>query len=205
PDPKTQHHCQKILDSVDRLTALSQDVLDYAKVREPNREKVDLQTFLGAILEPLVPRAAEMGVTLRTEGGPCIARLDPARFTRVVENLVTNALDAMTDMSGEVVLSWGRVTGGVQMCVRDNGRGIPKKLQKRIFEPFFSYGKKRGTGLGMATVRKIIDEHGGSLEFTSEEGHGTEVHLVLPDVQPGEHPAQDESTGKHRALRTEAP
>ncbi len=202
-DPKIRHHCQKIVDSVDRLTALSQDVLDYAKVREPNRETVDLQAFLGAILEPLVPRAAELGVTLRTEGGPCPARLDPARFTRVVENLVTNALDAMTDMTGEVALAWGRVTGGVQILVRDNGKGIPKRLQKRVFEPFFSYGKKRGTGLGMATVRKIVDEHGGSLDFTSEEGRGTEVRILLPDTVPGEKASHDESTGKHKALDPE--
>ncbi len=204
-DPKLLHHTQKILESVERLTDLSQDVLDYAKVREPIRESVDLRTFISAILEPLVLRAAEMGVTLHAEGEACTAKLDPARFTRVIENLVTNALDAMTDLEGEVCIAWERVTGGIQIRVVDTGKGIPRKLQKRIFEPFFSYGKKRGTGLGMATVRKIVDEHGGFLEISSEEGRGTEVRLLLPDPQPPAADAQEETTGKQRVLDPEAP
>ena len=203
-DHKIQHHCRKILECVDRLTHLSQDVLDFAKVREPNRETVDLRVFLDAILEPMVPRAAELGVQLRTEGASCRVKLDPTRFTRVMENLLTNALDATTDMTGEILVAWTQVTGGVQIRVKDRGQGIPRKVIKRIFEPFFSYGKKKGTGLGMATVKKIVEEHGGTLEFLSEEGIGTEVIITLP-----EHPITgtfknlDESTGNHRALGTE--
>jgi len=203
-DHKIRHHCRKILECVDRLTHLSQDVLDFAKVREPNRETVELRGFLDAILEPMVPRAAELGVQLRAEGPACKVKLDPARFTRVMENLMANALDATKDMSGEVLVSWTQVTGGVQIHVRDLGQGIPRKVIKRIFEPFFSYGKKKGTGLGMATVKKIVEEHGGTLEFISEEGVGTEVIITLP-----EHPITgtiktlDESTGNHRAIGAE--
>ncbi len=203
-DHKIRHHCQKILECVDRLTHLSQDVLDYAKVREPHRVVLDLKPFLEAILEPMVPRAAELGVSLRSEGAPCRVTLDPARFTRVIENLLTNALDAMTDMTGEVLVSWTRVTNGVQISVRDNGKGVPKRLQKRIFEPFFSHGKKKGTGLGMATVKKIVEEHGGTLEFMSEEGKGTDILIVMPDHEGGGRTTQDESTGKHRALDPES-
>ncbi len=203
-DHKIRHHCRKILECVDRLTHLSQDVLDFAKVREPNRETVDLRVFLDAILEPVAPRAAELGVQLRTEGPTCLVKLDPAQFTRVMENLMANALDATTDMSGEIVVSWSQVTGGVQIRVRDRGRGIPRKVIKRIFEPFFSYGKKKGTGLGMATVKKIVEEHGGSLEFLSEEGSGTEVVITLPEHPiTGTFKVSDESTGGHRALGSE--
>lgn len=200
-DSKVRHHCRKILDCVDRLTLLSQDVLDFAKVREPRWETVDLRPFLEAIIEPLVPRAAEMGVSLRTEGDSCLVKLDPARFTRVMENLLANALDATVDLSGEVVVTWVQVTSGVRICVKDQGRGIPKRVVKRIFEPFFSYGKKKGTGLGMATVKKIVEEHGGTLEFISEEGQGTEVLILLPDHPiSGAIAISDESTGEHRNL-----
>ena len=64
--------------------------------------------------------------------------------------------------------------------VADNGKGIPRKVQKRIFEPFFSYGKARGTGLGMATVQRIMAEHRGAIEVASEEGQGTTITLRLP-------------------------
>lgn len=203
-DTKLRYHCRKILECVDRLTHLSQDVLDFAKVREPNRETVDLRTFLEGIVEPLLSRAAEMGVALRTEGLPCLVKLDPGRFTRVMENLLANALDATTDMSGEVLVSWIHVTGGVQIRVKDRGKGIPKRVIKRIFEPFFSYGKKKGTGLGMATVKKIVEEHGGTLEFLSEEGMGTEVIILLPEHSiTGAIKISDDSTGGHRSLRGE--
>jgi signal transduction histidine kinase len=203
-DPKIRHHSRKILDCVDRLTHLSQDVLDFAKVREPNRETVDLRAFLEGIVEPLVSRAAEMGVTLRAEGPSCLIKLDPGRFTRVLENLLANALDATKDMSGEVLVSWGQVTGGVQIRVKDRGRGIPRRVIKRIFEPFFSYGKKKGTGLGMATVKKIVEEHGGTLEFLSEENLGTEVILLLPEHPiTGAFKVSEVSTGQHRNLGAE--
>jgi signal transduction histidine kinase len=200
-DTKIRHHCRKILECVDRLTHLSQDVLDFAKVREPHLETVDLKAFLESILEPMVPRAAEMGVTLRAEGAVCPIKLDPSRFTRVMENLLANALDATDGLEGEVVVSWAPVSGGLQIRVQDQGKGIPRKVIKRIFEPFFSYGKKKGTGLGMATVKKIIEEHGGTLEFLSEEGKGTMVVIVLPEHPlTGAHRISEESTGQHRHL-----
>jgi signal transduction histidine kinase len=203
-DHKIRHHCRKILECVDRLTHLSQDVLDFAKVREPNRETVDLRAFLDAILEPMVPRAAELGVQLRLDGASCLVKIDPSRFTRVMENIMTNALDATKDMEGEVQVSWAHVTGGIQIRVRDRGHGIPRKVAKRIFEPFFSYGKKKGTGLGMATVKKIVEEHGGTLEFISEEGEGTEVIITLPDHPiTGTFKVSEESTGSNPVLRME--
>jgi signal transduction histidine kinase len=203
-DHKVRHHSRKILECVDRLTHLSQDVLDFAKVRVPNWETVDLLPFLEAILEPLIPHAAEQGVILRIEGDSCKVKLDAPRFTRVMENLLANALDATTDLSGEVIVAWMPVTGGVQLRVKDRGRGIPRKVLKRIFEPFFSYGKTKGTGLGMATVKKIVEEHGGTLEFLSEEGSGTEVIITLPEHPiTGTFKVSDESTGNHQVLKAD--
>jgi signal transduction histidine kinase len=200
-DTRIRHHCRKILECVDRLTHLSQDVLDFAKVREPNRETVDLRDFLEAIVEPMIPRAAELGVQLRTDGPACKVKLDPGQFTRVMENILANALDATKDLEGEILVSWNPAIGGMQIRVRDKGRGIPRKVIKRIFEPFFSYGKKLGTGLGMATVKKIIEEHGGTLEFNSQEGSGTEVTISLPERPiTGAYNIQEESTGNHQVL-----
>ncbi|HJW09812.1 MAG TPA: HAMP domain-containing sensor histidine kinase, partial [Holophagaceae bacterium] len=210
-DPKVQHHAQKILENVERLGSLSADVLDFAKVREPRRTTVELGPYLDALVEPLLPRAKELGVTLRCEGEPCGIALDPQRFTRVIENLLANALESVAgrlaedslEPPGEVCLSWHRVTGGVQIRVTDNGKGIPRKVMKRIFEPFFSHGKKKGTGLGMATVKKIVEEHGGTLEVISEPGEGAEVVISLPehatmpaDTNPIK--ARQESTGGTR-------
>ncbi len=201
-DPRVKHHAEKIRDSVVRLTTLSHDILEYAKVQEPKRAAVELKSYLEGIIEPYMPRAAESGGYLAVEGEAVQIQLDPERFTRVVENLVANALDALDKPQGSVVLSIRRVTGGAQMKVTDNGKGIPKKVLKRIFEPFFSFGKKKGTGLGMATVRKIIEEHGGTLEVLSEEGKGTEVILTLLEHTMNAAKTGSGDTGKHPTTPT---
>ena len=166
---------------VDRLSQLSQDVLDYSKVREPRREMVDLARLPGRHHRAAGAPGRGNGRGTPGRGAGLPDQAGPGRFTRVIENLLANALDATVGISGEVLVSWIQVTGGMQIRVEDQGRGIPKRVIKRIFEPFFSYGKKKGTGLGMATVKKIVEEHGGTLEVTSEEGEGTEVIILLPD------------------------
>jgi signal transduction histidine kinase len=181
-DPNTRHHLAQILGAAERLGQLSMDILEYSKVQESKREPVDLARFLEAQVEPLQPRAQESEVDLVCQGPPCRASLDRHRFNRVIENLLSNALDALAgQVHGRVTLSWApEDDGGVTIQVADNGKGIPRKIQKRIFEPFFSHGKSRGTGLGMATVNRIMAEHGGTVEVASEEGKGTTVTLRLP-------------------------
>ena len=143
---------------------------------------VDLARFLQAQAEPLQIRAQEAEVALVCEGPPCEVSLDRHRFNRVIENLLSNALDALAGRDGgRVSLQWSpSADGGVEIQVVDNGKGIPRKVRRRIFEPFFSYGKAKGTGLGMATVKRIMDEHQGTVEVASEEGQGTTITLRLP-------------------------
>jgi len=203
-DDFTRHHLDQILAAVDRLARLSADVLDYSKVREPKRETVDLGHYLGGLMEPLHGRAREAGATLLCLGEACSASLDRHRFARVIENLVANSIDALEGQAeGQVVLEWRQVPGGVEIVVRDNGKGIPRKILKRIFEPFFSHGKRKGTGLGMATVKKIVEEHSGSVEVASEEGQGTVVTMVLPEASGSNRttgPVED-STDEFRVRR----
>ena len=202
-DPKIHHHVEQILGAVERLSQLSTDVLEYSKIREPKRETVDLATYLGALIEPLLPRAHELGVELKCQGPKCTADLDKHRFARVIENLLANSLDAMGNQTaGCVAVSWEREYGGIRITLEDNGKGIPKKVIKRIFEPFFSHGKNKGTGLGMATVKKIIEEHGGAIEVTSEEGAGTKVTFTVPD-QGTQRGASEDTTDRIKALSYE--
>ncbi|MBS1785093.1 MAG: FHA domain-containing protein [Acidobacteria bacterium] len=190
---KVVHHAHKLLENIERLSGLCVDVLDFAKVREPRRRQVEIGPYMESILEPLRHRAEGLGITVKTDGEACAASLDASRFTRVVENLIANAIEAVAakeeaeghKIAGEIDVVWTRVTGGLQLRVKDNGTGIPRKILRRIFEPFFTHGKRRGTGLGMATVKKIVEEHGGTLEVLSEPGRGTEVVLCLPDGTHG--------------------
>jgi K+-sensing histidine kinase KdpD len=205
PEANVHHHTQKILAAVQRLNHLSGDVLDYSKVREPHRERIVVGKWIETLLEPLRPRATDLGITLALEATPCKANIDPARFARVLENLLANAFDALVGKAGGIVtVGWERVTGGIQFRVQDNGKGIPKKVVRHIYEPFFTHGKKKGTGLGMATVKKIVDEHGGSLEVLSEVDEGTTVIITIPDTEGQISTGAIEiGTGEHQSLRKE--
>jgi len=200
-EPQVQHHLEKILGAVERLSQLSTDVLDYAKVREPRREVVEVGAYMNSFVEPLRPRAAEVGVTILCEGPVCKAHIDRHRFARVIENLLVNSMDAMDDHKtegGHITVSWERISGGLRIKVEDDGKGIPGKILKRIFEPFFSHGKAKGTGLGMATVKKIVTEHGGKIDVDSEVDKGTIVTLEIPDQGTGD--INDDTTDRLKAL-----
>ena len=205
-EPNIQRHVAQILGAVDRLSQMSTDVLDYSKVRVPRLEPVDVAAYLKDLTEPFFARAAEASVRLACEGPACTIPLDKLRFVRVIENLLANALDAMGAMEamgamaeqegGEVALTWAPKDNGVEITVSDNGKGIPKRVLKRIFEPFFSHGKAKGTGLGMATVKKIVEEHRGTVVVHSEEGQGTRVCLFIPEAAMPEKAIDD--TGSYQ-------
>src|SRR5207237_76859 len=115
-----------------------------------------------------------------TEDGNCTGWFDSKKLERALYNLLTNACEAVSPEHGEVVVDLREVPGGVEVRVTDNGRGIPESIRTTLFEPFVSYGKENGTGLGLTVVQKIVEDHGGDVivERTSKEG--TVFRLLLP-------------------------
>jgi len=93
-----------------------------------------------------------------------------------------NACEAIPGEGGEINVDLREVPGRLEIRLTDNGRGIPESIRGNLFEPFISYGKENGTGLGLTVVQKIIQDHGGdvTLEKTSEEG--TVFRISLPIV-----------------------
>ncbi len=94
-------------------------------------------------------------------------------------NVVSNAGQAMND-NGKFKIRTERRGNRVVVEFTDTGGGIPDEIRHRIFDPFVSHGKAQGIGLGMAITRRIVEEHGGEIEVTSEVGKGTCVRFVLP-------------------------
>jgi len=104
----------------------------------------------------------------------------------VLINLVRNAIDAIAG-AGTVTLRaraaraslGGRETDAVVLEVSDTGNGIPSEVEKRLFDPFFST-KETGTGLGLPIAARIVEKHGGILQYQTRPGHGTTFGVVLP-------------------------
>ena len=105
---------------------------------------------------------------------------DQDQLQQVVLNLVNNAL-AATPAGGTITVSLTTLAEGVCLVVRDTGKGIPPEIQPHLFEPFFTTcADDGGTGLGLAVVRAITDEHGGSIEVHSTPGEGAEFTARFP-------------------------
>jgi signal transduction histidine kinase len=121
-----------------------------------------------------------------------VALLDRAAIHRCLLNLLSNAVDAAPDEDG--VVRFGtrhdREANAVRVFVADNGDGIAPELLPSIFNVFVSTKGSRGTGLGLAVVQKLVEEHGGRVEIDSEPGKGTTVALVLPLPDPSERPTK---------------
>ena len=105
---------------------------------------------------------------------------DAAQLRQVIHNLLQNAQDALGDTPQPGITLKSMVTGdAIQFSVTDNGSGFPEKLMKRAFEPYVTT-KVKGTGLGLVIVKKIIEEHGGTVDIGNIEPHGARILIMLP-------------------------
>ncbi len=167
-----------IVEQTVRMTRIIRQLLDFARPRRPAREASDLRALAGSILSMLAPLAARTRVELALVAGePVEAEVDVGQIQQVMTNLVMNAIQAQPG-GGRVEVS---VEGGAERAVlrvTDHGPGIPEDAKGRIFEPFFTTKPVgEGTGLGLSVVHGIVQEHGGSIEVSSDEGTTFTVEL----------------------------
>jgi two-component system sensor histidine kinase PilS (NtrC family) len=185
---------QIVLRETDRLNRLLTEFLEYARPAPARPEDVAVEEVVGEVLS-IFDASRPTGIEVAVEVAPGLrVRADAGQLRQLLWNLVLNAAQAMPE-GGAVVLSAqaagppqespgaGRNDaeewGWVELAVRDGGAGIPADVLDRVFEPFFTT-KPGGTGLGLATVHRIVVEHGGSIRVASAEGKGTSVLVRLP-------------------------
>ena len=106
-------------------------------------------------------------------------KLDPVQIQQVFMNLMLNAIEAMKDSGGELLVKSELQDGQLQFSVSDTGLGLPMDKMDQIFSAFFTT-KPQGSGMGLAISRSIVESHGGRLWATANDGHGTTFHFTLP-------------------------
>ena len=172
--------------NISRITHFVKEFLSFARGREPVVRMTDPNAVAREILELYTDAAAREKVEIQSElqDGIAPAPLDPEGIHTCLANLVSNAVDAclMSDRdSGLVILKTKEENGAIVFEVSDNGAGMDYEVKKKVFTSFFSTkGSHEGTGLGLLVTRKIIQEHGGSIDFDTAEGEGTTFRIVLP-------------------------
>lgn len=173
----------------DRIYNLVMDMLTYSTEKKPSLETSSLNTVVGEVCELMKGRAAEYEVALEFEPTDNVpeSAFDPHGIHRAVLNVVTNAIEAVEGTPDALVAVSTCVEqdGLFAISVRDNGPGIPQEQRDNLFNLFESTKGNRGTGLGLAVSRKIMDEHGGRIDVQSD-ADGTLFRLLLPVLDTGE-------------------
>ncbi len=170
--------------NLDRIYELTMNMLAYSKQRQPEMDMVQLRSLLGDVVDLIQPQCDRRDIALITEceGDMPPIPADPGGLHQAVVNLLNNALDAVEPASGVVTLrcEYDAVRHQARIQVSDNGPGIDRETMRHIFQPFYSTKGQRGTGLGLAVARKVIDEHGGRISLQSDPGQGATFTISLP-------------------------
>lgn len=163
-----------------RGTAITQNLLRFARPSEGGRRPVDLAEVAREVAALVAPEAVRTRVQVHVdapESATVVA--EPSGMHQVLLNLVTNAIHAMKDRPGEVTVSVRAADGAAQVAVRDTGAGIAPEHRERLFEPFFTT-RAEGTGLGLSVSYGIVQSHGGRIAVESEPGKGSTFTVTLP-------------------------
>ena len=178
----TKKGLETIVGQVERITKIMNQLLTFARRRPSERRPMDISWTVQDVLEVLRERLARHRIQVDTAFAPSLplVHADPDQMSQVLLNLVINAIHAMPE--GGTLRIGLRPTGQhMTVTVTDTGHGIPQEDVEKIFLPFFTTKEVgKGTGLGLTVVQGIIQEHGGTIEVSSEPDRGTTFTLSLP-------------------------
>ncbi len=172
---------------INRLERIVKDFLLFARPSEPELKVIPADQPLREVQAFLAPSLEKAGIRLLLEeSGPAHIKVDRQQIKQVLINLVQNAADSI-GQNGAVTLrarlDTKRIADGpapvVILEVADTGKGIPPEVEKRLFDPFFTT-KEGGTGLGLSIAARIVEKHGGALQYQTQVNHGTTFGIVLP-------------------------
>ncbi|MCE5335992.1 MAG: two-component sensor histidine kinase [Desulfobacteraceae bacterium] len=195
-DEKQKRFSSIIVEESTRLNDILTEFLDFARPKSLRPSECKIESILDKNLQVMEAECQRLGIMVerRYETGEYTLEADNDLLYRAFVNIFANSLQAMP-RGGQLTIRTAILNGKnglsqVELQIHDTGPGIPDDVVKKIFNPFFTT-REKGTGLGLAIVQTIIDNHGGEIEVTSQEGHGTNVTIRLPLTQPETRSGED--------------
>jgi PAS domain S-box-containing protein len=182
PDDKNRMPVEKIKGGVQALEAIVEKLLDYTRTVKPEIRKVEPLKLVQEAMAQIEDNVHQekCSILVESESKALNANVDPHLFKQIVINLVRNALQAQPS-GGRVVLWLSReARRGLVLKVEDSGPGIPDDAMEKLFTPFFTT-RTSGTGLGLATVKKLVELHGGRVAATNRPDGGAVFTVEIPD------------------------
>ena len=181
---KSQEYFAIITEEIHRTDKIISDFLLFAKPRRPERRLCHINQLLVSAADLTESTCLMRGITMKRDFQPNLPPIwiDQGQITQVLINLLSNAVDATEGCPSPVIfVSCGTTPGWIWIEVNDTGVGMSAENLRKVCTPFFST-KDHGTGLGLSIAYNIVREHGGTLDFESQEGTGTTVILKLPVI-----------------------
>jgi signal transduction histidine kinase len=177
-DAHAFHLLEKIASEVKHLDDFVSEFLRFARPPRLKVERVPVGPLLADLVAFMAPECSKKGVALELDlRGPDAACIDGFQFKQAVLNLVLNALQA-TPAGGHVAVRTSGDDARLVVGVSDDGAGMTPETLGKCFTPFFTT-REEGTGLGLPLVRRIVEQHGGSVDVTSRPGKGTTVTMLF--------------------------
>ena len=209
----SEHEDATVIDQeIQRLDRIVRNVLHFARPAEPRPAAITVVSLFSRVQDLLGSQLEKVSIRLQLASSPALwIRVDPQQIEQVLINLIQNAAESI-GRDGTITLrarstlmplaglprhsfgekagrprrsfraKAGRTTPAVILEVIDTGKGIPLKVQERLFDPFFTT-KESGTGLGLSIAARIVEKHGGALQYQTEVDRGTTFGIVLPRVE----------------------
>ena len=179
---------QEIRSAIDRMNELISSVLECSKGRDTLRAAPQniVKTVERAIRMTTVRQEFRRITIKHHHEGLAVGWFDSNRLERVFANLILNACEAVSPDSGQIVVTTTGDQACLQIGVWDNGPGIPPTIRDSVFEPFVSYGKAEGSGLGLTIAKQIVQDHGGEIYLDGRTETGTLFRITIPFAIPEE-------------------
>lgn len=185
-DTKVQEYADLMVGEVDRLNRTVSALLQFSRPREPEMKPFDLCPLLKRSVTMVQAEAdnQQVKIDLQLPDAPLELIADPDLIQQVLLNLLQNSLSA-SSAGDRIALSASSQESVVELTVRDSGKGLSVEEKEKMFDPFYTT-RKDGTGLGLAVVQQIVEQHNGQIKVESHEDHGTCITVGLP-VDGGNH------------------
>jgi signal transduction histidine kinase len=178
---------QVIESEISRIERIVQEFLRFARPSEPDLVTIEIDLFLREVYSLLLPEMTKRGIKFNLDlGADVMVSIDPEKMKQVLMNFVQNGAESIEGEGAVTIRSRaeehtisGRALPAVAVDILDTGKGMPKEVRNRLFDPFFTT-KEHGTGLGLPIAARIVEKHGGMIQYDTEPGRGTTFTVLLP-------------------------
>lgn len=181
--PQMKRLAGNIYQASRRISSMLEDLLRVSRGKQAERETSELTEILGDVIAAHAEASRTQNVSISLNAlPPLLVTMESPRIERVFHNMIENALEMMPS-GGSILITACKSNGSVEVTVEDTGPGISPQIRDQLFQPFVSFGKKNGLGLGLALSRQTILEHSGDMWATTAPKGGACFHIRLPLAQ----------------------